>query len=132
MADDSLLLIDAVHEQHSGRRPGRSVRFTNREGQGSLLFMIRYELGQLTDPTDLKSPTKLQAVAKRIVDIAMHGKDADALRAQQLLLAYFEGSPEQLVRFDFVKAVKDISERENIDPQVLIDEAEKIAAELGF
>lgn len=132
MSDDLLDLAVTGHMGDGNGHGRRRGRTSAREGQSSLLWMIRYELGQLSNPDDVHSPTNLQMVAKRLVQIALFGDDAVALRAMQLLLAYFEGEPRQLVQFEIVQAAKTIAQNSNLDPQQLIERAERIAAEAGF
>lgn len=142
MSNDDIIDLQALEvfdRSERGRRPGRTMRGESRSGHSSLLWMIRYELGRPASEADDANPlmedghpiTKLQALAKRFVSIMLFGKDADALKAMQLYLAYTEGEPRQLVQFELTRVARSVAEQRNLDPQRLIERFNELTAVVG-
>lgn len=100
-----------------------------RRGKVSMLDAIRKEL--LRHPTS--NPDGIsnnEAIARRLVSIALNARDADALTAIKLLLAYFEGEPTKPVKLEIRRAAVTIANRTGADPDWLIMRAEQLASEL--
>lgn len=110
-------------------QPSRELSRRTRRS-GVFLNAIWRQLHLPYDPTAMDSPLNIELVVERLVNMAIQGRDADSFQAIKLMLLYFEDAPGSAGALDVEAKAKEIAAEVGCDPQWLVNEARRIAADL--
>ena len=92
--------------------------------------MLAAQLQRPVDPEKPDGMTKLDALAERVLEGGLKGKDDDALATAKFLTSYTDGQPHQYIEFDMRREAYRLSEGKEYTAQQLIDGAEEIDVEM--